>query len=92
MDAIAAALILLAGTSSTQAQQAAPPPDPRLSGLMIQAQRAQIALLEAALAAAQEDASRRDVALATWFCGWFGEDAASCPKPAGPGVRPKAAQ
>jgi hypothetical protein len=51
---------------------AAKPVDPRLVLPMVRAYEAQIALLTAALHAAQEDQAQREKDFAEWFKGWFG--------------------
>lgn len=54
--------------------------DPRLSGPMMNAMKAQIDLLNAALKAATEDAQTREGEWTEWVKGWFGEKPAEPPK------------
>jgi hypothetical protein len=66
-------LVLLMVTASAFAQQQSQPVDPRIAGPMIEAQKAEISLRDAALMAVQEDAKRRETEWHDWFKAWCGD-------------------
>jgi hypothetical protein len=74
---VLAGMILCSASAFAQEPQQI---DPRLAGPAMNALRAQMALLDAALKAANEDAQKREADLAGWFKGWFGEKPAESAK------------
>ncbi len=64
------AVSLMVIAFAAMAQQQAPSPDARISGPMIQALNAEIALRDAALKAVQEDATKREQEWKDWFKAW----------------------
>lgn len=68
-----AGMILCSASAFAQEPQPPQQVDQRLVGPAMTAMRAQMALLDAALKAATEDAQKREADLALWFKGWFGD-------------------